>query len=196
MTFFNALKPCHHAPVHAHKGTLLGLAGVEHTPEKYDLNIFLSDTYLPEAAYGVEASNVIYYPVSDGQPPKNIRQFSKLINYTVSFLKTGKTVAVSCIGGHGRTGLVLACLITKPDPIKFIRQNYCPRAIESWVQEKFIANWHGFKVPETWVICNRCHEKTYNWHTVKSSGWTDICCDKCSKLPKKEVSWVNKFFME
>lgn len=63
---------------------------------------------------------------------------------------TGKplSVLVNCIGGHGRTGTLLAVMLwymaryeggTLPShPIDYVREHYCPAAIETASQERYI----------------------------------------------------------
>lgn len=56
---------------------------------------------------------------------------------------TQRKMLVFCVGGHGRTGTALACLMvvcgwTSEDAIAWIRANYCRRAIESLEQERYI----------------------------------------------------------
>ncbi len=57
--------------------------------------------------------------------------------------KTQGKMLVFCVGGHGRTGTALACLMvvcgwTSEDAIAWIRANYCRRAIETREQERYI----------------------------------------------------------
>jgi len=56
---------------------------------------------------------------------------------------TQRKLLVFCVGGHGRTGTALACLMvvcgwTSEDAIEWIRTNYCQRAIETREQERYI----------------------------------------------------------
>lgn len=63
-------------------------------------------------------------------------------------------VQIGCIGGHGRTGTILAIMaiiasdgqMTADDAIKFARTDYCHKAIETPMQEWFVdyAKWHWF----------------------------------------------------
>lgn len=69
----------------------------------------------------------------------------------------GGRVEFGCIGGHGRTGLILAvmCLITDdlmtgPEAVKFVRSTYCTRAIESAEQEWYIAGIRAELRAEAW----------------------------------------------
>lgn len=53
-------------------------------------------------------------------------------------------MSINCVGGHGRTGTALACMLIVAlgwggeESIKWIRANYCDRAIESKEQERYI----------------------------------------------------------
>jgi len=59
-----------------------------------------------------------------------------------------RRIEVCCVGGHGRTGTVLACLLLASGnfikgfdgkaAVKSIRDFYCPEAIESETQENYI----------------------------------------------------------
>lgn len=53
-------------------------------------------------------------------------------------------VEVACTGGQGRTGTTLACLavldgVPPADAIRYVRQGYSPRAVETPAQEEFIS---------------------------------------------------------
>jgi hypothetical protein len=54
-----------------------------------------------------------------------------------------EAVEIGCLGGHGRTGTALACLViltgtSSGTATDWVRRNYCPRAIETVEQEEFI----------------------------------------------------------
>jgi hypothetical protein len=62
----------------------------------------------------------------------------------IGFLgQTKAKTLVFCVGGHGRTGTALACLMvacgwTSADAVAWIRKNYCDAAIETRAQETYI----------------------------------------------------------
>ncbi len=65
--------------------------------------------------------------------------------------KGPQKVLVACMGGHGRTGSALAILAgllewTKDDPVKFIRDNYCEKVVESDKQIEQIKDYTGLDV--------------------------------------------------
>jgi protein-tyrosine phosphatase len=60
--------------------------------------------------------NYISYPIIDRSIPEDNLDFSRFI-YTlcnlISVLKEGEKIYIHCKGGHGRSGLVVACITTK-----------------------------------------------------------------------------------
>lgn len=66
--------------------------------------------------------------------------------------KGGSDVEIGCIGGHGRTGTILACMyvyaswdqkepkpITAEEAVKKVHTDYCTHAVESQTQEWFVS---------------------------------------------------------
>lgn len=56
--------------------------------------------------------------------------------------KSGSIVEIGCVGGHGRTGTMLAAMavlsgVDGKDAVKWVRDNYCKEAIEGERQEWF-----------------------------------------------------------
>ena len=52
-------------------------------------------------------------------------------------------VLVHCMGGHGRTGTALAILLNlssaiSTDPVKYLRENYCEKVVESEAQISYL----------------------------------------------------------
>lgn len=55
----------------------------------------------------------------------------------------GERAEIGCLGGHGRTGTALACLVVLAgqDPataVASVRASYCSRAVETAAQEAFV----------------------------------------------------------
>lgn len=80
----------------------------------------------------------IYLPIADMQTPNWSREFwVSLFNDVQRFNK----VLVRCMGGHGRTGMVLAIFAGLSGikyPCRFIREKYCERAIETPKQAEYV----------------------------------------------------------
>tara|TARA_R100000306_G_C4357661_1_gene133629 strand:+ start:180 stop:947 length:768 start_codon:yes stop_codon:yes gene_type:complete len=70
-----------------------------------------------------------------------IEDLKPVVAYLTSVIDTG--VEVGCMGGHGRTGTLMALIMVQlgckaEEAIKTIRQDYCDRAIETKKQENLI----------------------------------------------------------
>jgi protein-tyrosine phosphatase len=60
--------------------------------------------------------------------------------------RAGQTVEVACIGGHGRTGTVLACMailagVPPSEAVEWVRARYCRRAVQEPGQQYWIERW-------------------------------------------------------
>jgi len=82
------------------------------------------------------------YPITDMSVPSAPKSFKKMIAWIAEQLEAGKKVHMGCIGGHGRTGLVLAALvahvgITKK-AIQYVRKHHCKKSVESSKQVNFL----------------------------------------------------------
>ena len=83
---------------------------------------------------------ILYYPVTDTWVlPDDVLE--ELVESLLERIRAGKRVALFCIGGHGRTGYVAACVLCRlgqNNPIGFLRQNYSLSAVESDEQERAV----------------------------------------------------------
>lgn len=81
------------------------------------------------------------FPIVNMKAP-NRAALDDLVTRIIRWLKKGHSVHVGCIGGHGRTGLVLCAVayqMTKdPKVITMVREQYCYKAVESKVQMDFL----------------------------------------------------------
>lgn len=94
----------------------------------------------------------VFFPITDGTPPKDAVEFNKMIKWLAVQLSAGKLIHIGCIGGHGRTGLVLAALVKEvtgnADAITYVRDNYCAKAVESPTQVQFLHEEFGINKVE------------------------------------------------
>jgi protein-tyrosine phosphatase len=66
--------------------------------------------------------------------------------------KQVKKVLFFCMGGHGRTGTAVGCLMTVGavenggQAIRHIREHYCERAVETKKQERYVRSMVARKV--------------------------------------------------
>ena len=89
----------------------------------------------------------VTFPIPDGGVPKDPKEFDKMVTWLAAQLALGKTIHVGCIGGHGRTGLLLAALVrvinNDTDASAWVRKHHCPSAIETPEQMKFLHDRYG-----------------------------------------------------
>ena len=149
---------CHesHPALSIYSGTLLGGNCRDHERHtSVDLYVALDagmrHPYFEEGQSWLDAPVSIYYPIQNMDIPKNADKFRALVKLIADALEGGATVHVGCIGGHGRTGMVLAAVVAytgvSKDAITYVRQNYCKKAVESRAQEGFLAAHFGCPLP-------------------------------------------------
>ncbi len=90
----------------------------------------------------------IHFSINDYCAPetKKVARFKKMIDWLCNQLQEGKKIHVGCIGGHGRTGLVLSAIVAQmgeSDAIQYVRKHYCTKAVESPEQVKFLMKHYG-----------------------------------------------------
>lgn len=80
-----------------------------------------------------------FAPITDFDVP-SFETMNKIIEFISDNIKLGN-ILVSCMGGHGRTGIVLsiwAGLNEIEKPIEHVRKTYCEEAVETLSQEMFV----------------------------------------------------------
>src|SRR5690606_34769276 len=94
------------------------------------------------AKYKEMGFTVRYFPIADRDVPDNT-DLTQLLDRILLDLGKDRKVAMHCIGGKGRTGLVAACLARKvfnisgEEAIHWVRK-YIPGAVESKTQERYV----------------------------------------------------------
>jgi hypothetical protein len=148
--YFSKNDPCkNHPELNIGGGIFTGGKNIEQI-QKSDLYVCLDYQYLP-SNYIFDSSQkthlngklrIVFAPFQDMGIPKK-ENLKIVINKIIPVLKKGGRVHVQCIGGHGRTGTVLACLIHKinkeTNPVNWVKHNYCEKAVESYAQVVFIS---------------------------------------------------------
>jgi len=155
-------KRCHetHPDLPIGIGTLIGGNCRNHDRHK-DVALYVALDYsmehpkfLPEMSI-TDAPRCVYYPIENMKIPRHADNFAELVKLIRRYLDLGQRVHVGCIGGHGRTGLVIAAVAShyfEGDCIAWTRNNYCDRAIESKAQENFLVVHYGAtKPPQKYV---------------------------------------------
>ncbi len=81
-----------------------------------------------------------HLPWPDFGVPSDLAEADAAIVDAFERARSGSDVEVACIGGHGRTGTVLACMavlagIPSEDAVSWVRKHYCPRAVQEPSQQ-------------------------------------------------------------
>lgn len=82
------------------------------------------------------------HPIPDGAPPASSQEMDRILDEIDEARATGD-VAVACMGGVGRTGVVAACALTRAGvaadlAIARVREVRHPTAVETPAQERFV----------------------------------------------------------
>jgi hypothetical protein len=116
-----------------------------------------------------EGEEVFFY-IPDMGIPSNAEEFKKLIAWLAVQLTSLKLVHIGCIGGHGRTGTVLAALVThmtgELDSITYVRKHYCEKAVESHAQVQFLKTHYG-------ILEVKGHKEYDHGHKLHESNYAD-----------------------
>jgi hypothetical protein len=110
-----------------------------------DIATFAGEDLL--AVYQQAGLNVLHAPAKDfSAPPQG--SWEGALQQVEALLRAGRTLAVHCHAGIGRTGMFCACLaqdllgLSTEESIQWIRQ-FIPGAIESEYQLQFVAAYQG-----------------------------------------------------
>lgn len=125
------------------------------SPVVTDADIYVGFDYSMKKSskqYPWEGGESFLYSITDMNAPSDPDSFLKLITWLELQLIANKKIHMGCIGGHGRTGLVLAALVKhmtgNADAITYVRGNYCRKAVESSAQIEFLHKHFGIKQVE------------------------------------------------
>jgi hypothetical protein len=101
--------------------------------------------------------------------------------------KGGADVEIGCIGGHGRTGTILACMyvyasndmknpkiLTAKEAVDKVHKDYCEEAVESASQEWFIEYFSNYFF-DTPLSSKTVPAKTYGSKGLTLAGSTNMC---------------------
>ncbi len=164
-----------------------------------------ADIYVGFDAYGMHKTDMAYpweegesflYPITDMMAPKNPESFAKLIDWLAQQLIAQKKIHLGCIGGHGRTGLVLAALVkamtNDVNAIEYVRKNYCKKAVESEVQMQFLSKHFGITpiAPSKGAYGKVASQRTLGEFNVEgtTTGRTSATSKNEANKPKVEIA--------
>jgi protein-tyrosine phosphatase len=78
--------------------------------------------------------------------PNDVEAATKEIGAAFDRARRGQAVEVACVGGHGRTGTVLACMailagVPADEAVAWVRAAYCERAVQEPRQQYWVERW-------------------------------------------------------
>lgn len=98
--------------------------------------------------YEREGMDVIHLPIPDHGVPPNRKAFQEAVRTVMEQSQKGRTTAIHCLAGIGRTGMFIACLARQDfgysgrDAIHWARK-YVPGALENARQEQLVLNYQS-----------------------------------------------------
>ena len=138
---------------------VLGGCCIDHNHLDADVYVGLDDAMIGDSSlYPWTDKEGVMFCIPDMKTPADFEQFDNMINWIQDKINDGKIVHVGCLGGHGRTGMVLSALAYKmlgiEDAITYVRENYCEEAVETMSQVKWLNAHYGIKIvdiaPVSW----------------------------------------------
>ncbi len=190
---------CKHEPF---KGCKVGDHLLYPTQDKYVTPNMLSnfDIVCPLTDFGGGVNYnefcgvILWIPIKDMTAPNHLRLRANA-QRIVELMKAGNTVALWCIGSHGRTGTVLATCIglCEPDidPIDAVRERHCKKAVETQSQCEAVFKALGRELPEKWKPA-QIQTKAY---ITEGKPWSDKHTSKYIVSGAKPCEYCKQYGM-
>jgi hypothetical protein len=144
-------KPSHALPAqrrHSHRTRLVFPDGTGVTGVSFDANdpygrrvppdfgLYLDPVWSPSWPH-------LLVPWPDGGLPTDPEGIVATLRSLHGRAAAGQRLEVGCLGGHGRTGVALACMavvagVPAGDAVAYVRQRYCAGAVETEEQAAFV----------------------------------------------------------
>jgi hypothetical protein len=138
-----------------------------------DVYVGLDHGLIPgRRSYPWREGDEFLFLITNFRAPSDPAEFKKLIEWIAKQLDIGAKVHVGCIGGHGRTGLVLAALHKEMTgdvkAIEHVRKHYCSRAVETPEQVAFLNEHFGIDIAK---VSAKYSSSAPSSFSGGSSGW-------------------------
>lgn len=194
-----------HPPLVLPKGqTIYGGSCISPTVKDCDIYVGFDHGMRPsQRSWPWKKGEEFLFHITDGSIPTQPEEFKKLIAWSLKRLDEGKRIHCGCIGGHGRTGLYLCALVieqdpTIKDPIQWVRDRYCTKAVETNSQVDFLVEHYGAKKvaprPPRWMQGKNARKSTSfgkeydGWETDPDFSDNPTITGIKPKKPKKRAA--------
>ncbi len=115
------------------------------------------------------------FHIQDMDVPASIKETKAFTAYLANAILDGKKVFIGCIGGHGRTGTILAILVKEmmgvDDAITYVRNNYCSKAVESSTQVDWLNKHYGITKVKGTKSPSQSSKSTKHEYGGDEYGW-------------------------
>lgn len=106
-------------------------------------SLLVSPGLNPPFGKRTSSPRIVLFPWEDWGVPANHQLFRRALRWLLKEASRGKKIEIGCMGGHGRTGTALACLLMVQGlghsrAVSKVWSRYCEEAIESRNQLDFI----------------------------------------------------------
>ena len=86
-----------------------------------------------------------------------VEQLIRAVDWVLAMLEVCETFEVGCIGGHGRTGTLVAAVLVgqgmaADEAIAYVKREYCDKAIETQNQQWLVYEYEERLRPGTWDL--------------------------------------------
>ncbi len=135
------------------KGDLVIYGGSCSSPMVSDADVYIGFDNLmarTDRRFPWHSGTEVFFKILDGSTPDSLKDFRDLVYWTAAQIESGKKVHAGCVGGHGRTGLFLAALVSvmmgEKNAIQYVRKHYCSSAVETTTQLKWLHKNFGIEI--------------------------------------------------
>lgn len=130
-------------------------------------------------AYPWTEGHSFLYPIIDMHAPSNPQSFFSLVTFLSEQIQAGKKVHIGCMGGHGRTGLVLSALVKSiagiDDAITYVRDQYCAKAVETTEQVEFLHKHFGITKTKGTKVYTKSSSSAYTYASDAVISTAIVC---------------------
>lgn len=134
--------------LHLHRSAVTLPDGTQLTPMSFDAADPYSREQFPNFGLYVDRRWQPPWPHEyldwpDLDVPRDPSEVAAALGLLLDRARAGERVELGCLGGHGRTGTALACIVVlsgypAAEAVAWVRSNYCDRAVETAPQEAFV----------------------------------------------------------